>query len=219
LLSGVLINHFLIMAKSLIRNKFLYLIALSCMILACQQNINTMETISKKDATLSVIHSRKSVRNFIPGKTIVRETLDTIIRAGMAAPSAVNLQPWQFIVVDDRTTLDSLASGLPYAKMLTQAAAAIVVCGDSTIKATDMAFWQFDCSLASGNILLAVESMGLGAVWTAVHPDAGRIAVVKKILNLPENIVPLNVIPIGYPTGEDQPKDKYVPEKVHWNKW
>jgi len=189
------------------------------MILACQQNINTMETISKKDATLSVIHSRKSVRNFIPGKTIVRETLDTIIRAGMAAPSAVNLQPWQFIVVDDRTTLDSLASGLPYAKMLTQAAAAIVVCGDSTIKATDMAFWQFDCSLASGNILLAVESMGLGAVWTAVHPDAGRIAVVKKILNLPENIVPLNVIPIGYPTGEDQPKDKYVPEKVHWNKW
>jgi nitroreductase len=189
------------------------------MILACQQNINTVETISKKDTTLSVIHSRKSVRNFIPEKTIARETLDTIVRAGMAAPSAVNLQPWQFVVVDDRTTLDTLAAGLPYAKMLTQAAAAIIVCGDSTIKVTDMTFWQLDCSLASGNILLTVEAMGLGAVWTAVYPDAGRIAVVRNTLNLPENIIPLNVIPIGYPTGEDQPKDKYVPEKVHWNKW
>ncbi|MDR3246489.1 MAG: nitroreductase family protein [Prevotellaceae bacterium] len=178
-----------------------------------------METISTKDVTLSVIHSRKSVRNFVKGKTITRETLDTIVRAGMAAASAVNLQPWQFIVVDDRATMDLLSADLPYAKMLVQASAAIIVCGDSTIKAGDMAFWQFDCSLASANILLTVEAMKLGAVWTAVHPDAGRISAVRNILNLPENIIPLNVIPIGYPAGDDKPKDKYDPEKIHWNKW
>lgn len=200
-------------------NKFLYLIPLTCMFFACQLNIETMETISTKDVTLSVIHSRKSVRNFVKGKTITRETLDTIVRAGMAAASAVNLQPWQFIVVDDRATMDLLSADLPYAKMLVQASAAIIVCGDSTIKAGDMAFWQFDCSLASANILLTVEAMKLGAVWTAVHPDAGRISAVRNILNLPENIIPLNVIPIGYPAGDDKPKDKYDPEKIHWNKW
>ncbi|MDR1897237.1 MAG: nitroreductase family protein, partial [Prevotellaceae bacterium] len=158
-----------------------------------------------KDVTLSTIHSRKSVRNFVEGRTISRQSLDTLVRAGMAAPSAVNLQPWHFVVVDDRNTMNLMAENLPYAKMLAKASAAIIVCGDSTIKADNMAFWTFDCSLASGNILLAAEAMGLGAVWTAVHPDAKRIEVVKNILELPENIIPLNVIPVGYPTGEDTP--------------
>jgi nitroreductase len=193
---------------------FLMMILFSC---ANKNNTIAMETTSKKDATLSVIHSRKSVRNFITGKTISKETLDTIVRAGMAAASAVNLQPWQFIVIDNRAVMDSLAAGLPYAKMLYQASAAIVVCGDSTIKAGEFAFWEFDCSLASGNILLAVEAMGLGAVWTAVHPDKARISTVRKILNLPENIIPLNVIPIGYPAGKEMPKDKYDTKKIHWN--
>jgi nitroreductase len=113
--------------------------------------------------------------------------------------------------------MDSLASGLPYAKMLYHASAAIVVCGDSTVKAGEHTFWESDCSLASGNILIAVEAMGLGAVWTAVYPDKTRISTVKRLLNIPEHIIPLNVIPIGYPLGNDQPKDKYKPNKIHWN--
>jgi nitroreductase len=178
-----------------------------------------METMSKKDAVLSIIHSRRSVRNFIPEKTVPEELLDTIVRAGMSASSAMNQQPWQFIVIDERITLDDLAASLPYAKMLYQASAAIVVCGDSSVKVGDRSFWEFDCSLASGNILLAVEAVGLGAVWTAVHPDAGRISAVRNILNLPENIIPLNVIPVGYPAGEGTPKDKFDPGKIHRNKW
>jgi nitroreductase len=178
-----------------------------------------METVSKKDAVLSAIHSRKSVRNFIAGKAIPDETLGLIVSAGMAAASAMNLQPRHFIVIDERTVLDTLAAGLPYAKMLYHAPAAIVVCGDASIKAGSLSFWEFDCSLASGNILLAAEAVGLGAVWTAVHPDAERIATVRKILNLPENIIPLNVIPVGYPAGENVPKNKYNPAKIHRNKW
>ncbi|MDR1339951.1 MAG: nitroreductase family protein, partial [Prevotellaceae bacterium] len=139
--------------------------------------------------------------------------------AGMSASSAMNQQPWQFIVIDERATLDALATSLPYAKMLYHASAAIVVCGDSDVKVGDRSFWEFDCSLASGNILLAVEAVGLGAVWTAVHPDAGRISAVREILNLPENIIPLNVIPVGYPAGEHMPKDKFDSGKIHRNKW
>jgi nitroreductase len=174
---------------------------------------------SKRDVVLENIHSRKSVRHFVKEKTIPKEDLETLVKAGMAAPSAVNLQPWHFVVIDRREVLDGLQAGLPYAKMLTQASAAIIVCGDSTRKAGDMTFWEFDCSLASGNILLAAEAMDLGAVFTAVHPDANRIAFVKKQLQLPENIIPLNVIPIGYPTGQDKPKDKFKPEKIHYNQW
>ncbi len=174
---------------------------------------------SKRDVVLENIHSRKSVRNFEEGKIIPGEELDILVRAGMAAPSAVDLRPWQFVVIDKREVLDSLQAGLPYAKMLLKASAAIIVCGDADIKAGDMAFWEFDCSLASANILLAAEAMGLGAVFTAVYPDPQRVDFVKTFLGLPENIIPLNVIPIGYPTGEDKPKDKYDPEKIHYNKW
>ncbi|MDR1054405.1 MAG: nitroreductase family protein [Prevotellaceae bacterium] len=188
--------------------------------IACNQSGQQKQPeVNKRDIVLSNIHSRKSVRNFVEGKTIPKEDLETLLKAGMAAPSAVNLQPWHFVVIDNRADLDSLSTKLPYAKMLTKASAAIIVCGDSAIKAGDMAFWEFDCSLVSANILLAAEAMGLGAVWTAVHPDPSRIEFVKQHLQLPDNIIPLNVIPIGYPTGEDKSKDKFKAERIHYNKW
>lgn len=185
---------------------------------SCQPQ-KTEPEMSKKDAVLSVIHSRKSVRHFIKDKEVSKEDLSTLVKAGMAAPTAVNKQPWHFVVVSDRAKLDSLAARLPYAKMLTDVSAAIIVCGDTSVEIEGMSFWMFDCSVASENILLSAEAMGLGAVWTAVYPDPARIEAVRNVLQIPENIIPLNVIPIGYPTGEDQPKNKYDEAKVHWNGW
>ncbi|MEJ5267611.1 MAG: nitroreductase family protein [Bacteroidales bacterium] len=186
---------------------------------------NVNDTVTKKNVimsnnTLDVIHSRKSVRHFT-GEQVNKEQLETIVKAGMAAPSARNLQPWAFIVITERERLDKLADLLPYAKMLKTASAAIVVCGDLSKAATDVdqAYWVQDCSAASQNILLAVESLGLGAVWTAVYPYEDRMKPVIEELKLPENIIPLNVIPIGYSTGEDKPKDKWKPENLHWNQW
>ena len=177
------------------------------------------ETIIMNNA-LEVIHNRKSVRNFTD-EPVTKEQLETIVKAGMAAPSARNLQPWAFVVVTERQKLDDLAKALPYAKMLLQAQAAIVVCGDMNKAATevDSAYWVQDCSAATQNILLAVEALKLGAVWTATFPYQERMNPVIKILGLPDNIRPLNVIPIGVPTGEDKPKDKWKPENVHWKKW
>ncbi|MFO7863581.1 MAG: nitroreductase family protein [Salinivirgaceae bacterium] len=166
---------------------------------------------------LDVIHSRKSVRHFTD-QPVSKQQIETILRAGMAAPTAVNRQPWVFYVVTERATLDSLGEKLPYAKMLFQAQAAIVVCGDME-KAGNLkekGYWVQDCSAATENILLAVESIGLGAVWTASYPYDDRTKAVIKELNLPEKHVPLNVIPIGYPTGEDVPKDKWKPENIIW---
>jgi len=170
--------------------------------------------------TLDVIHSRKSVRHFTD-EPVTKEQLEILVKAGMAAPSARNLQPWAFVIVTERKQLDALSEALPYAKMLLDAQAAIVVCGDMNKAATDVdsAYWVQDCSAATQNILLAVEATGLGAVWTAAFPYSDRMEPIKEILGLPENIKPLNVIPIGVPTGEDKPKNKWKPENVHWNKW
>jgi nitroreductase len=177
------------------------------------------EKEEKMSDALSVIHSRKSVRSFT-GQSLSKNALDKIIRAGMAAPTAVNKQPWAFVVVTDRKTLDTLATGLPYAKMLDKAGAAIIVCAipeKAHGKSPELAV--IDAACASENILLAAEALGLGAVWTAAYPYKDRMEVARKTLNIPQDVIPLNVIPVGYPTGADKPKDKYKPENIHWEKW
>ncbi len=181
------------------------------------QNTESMKKESVKDA-ITVIHERKSVRNFT-GEAVDSLLLIDIVKAGMAAPSARNLQPWAFVVVTERDLLDALGEALPYAKMLDKAGAAIVVCGDMNKSATHTKtdYWVQDCSAATQNILLAIEALGLGAVWTATFPYDERITPVIEILNLPQNLIPLNVIPIGHPTGVDKPKDKWKPENMHWN--
>ena len=61
--------------------------------------------------------------------------------------------------------------------------------------------------------------MGLGAVWTGVWPYDDRMAAVRAALHLPDSIVPLNVVPIGYPKGDNRPKEKYDPHNVRYNRW
>jgi nitroreductase len=171
-----------------------------------------------KDA-LSVIYNRKSVRSFT-GEAVSKEDLDKILKAAMSAPTAVNKQPWSFVVVTDRKTLDKLADTLPSAKMLYKAGAAIIVCAipeKAMEKMTEFAI--IDCSLAGENILLAIEALGLGGLWTAAYPSPERMNSIRNILEIPENIIPLNVIPIGHPEGETKPKDKFKPENIHWGKW
>jgi nitroreductase len=167
-----------------------------------------------------VILRRASVRKYT-GAPIAAEKLDALVRAGFAAPSAVDVRPWAFVVVTERARLNALAAGLPYAKMLERAGAAIVVCG---VPEKDDSFarihWVEDCSAATQNILLAACAEGLGAVWTAVYPDEVRTAHVRKTLGLPVDIVPLNVVPIGVPDGEyPKAKDKYDPKAVHRENW
>jgi len=178
----------------------------------------TMNQQTFSDA-LTVIHNRKSVRNFT-GESVAQDQLETLLKAAMAAPSAVNCQPWEFIVVTDRTILDKLGDALPYAKMIYKAGAAIIVCGIPSKAHKQMAEYAvIDSTLASENILLAAEALGLGAIWTAAYPYPDRMKSVSSILNIPSDVIPLNVIPIGYPTGEDVQKKKYNPEKIHRERW
>lgn len=169
-----------------------------------------------KDA-LTVIHARKSVRLYTE-QAVTEEQIETLLRAAMAAPSGVDRRPWVFVVITDAEVKNTLAEKLPYAKMLAKAPVGIVVCGDIDKDTHDL--WQLDCAMAAENLLLAAEAIGLGAVYTALYPDEERIAVADEALGLPENIVPLALIPVGYPAADaERPKDKWNPELVHWQRW
>jgi len=168
---------------------------------------------------LETILTRHSVRHFTGG-SVSADDLKKILKAGMAAPSAVNAQPWAFIVVTKRELLDLLWERLPHAKMLDKAGAAVIVCGvPGKDKNFFSKFWTVDCSAATENILLAVHSLGLGAVWTAVYPDEEKIKTVREVLKIPSEIIPLNVIPIGVPVGDEEPKDKFKKENIHREIW
>lgn len=178
-------------------------------------------SIEPKQTVMENILSRKSVRSYTD-RPVSREQLDTLVRAAMAAPTGRDMRPWRFVIINERETLKALSDSLPFAKMLPEAQAAIVVCGDMSVtdqEGNPSRNWPFDCSAATENLLLMAESMGLGAVWTGVYPYEERIKVVKNALNLPENIVPFNLIPVGYPKGAPQPKDKFDQSNIHYNVW
>ena len=178
-----------------------------------------MSEKNKIPDAISVIHSRKSVRSFT-GEAVSKEDLVEILRAGMAAPSAVGRSPWEFVAVTERASLDALREGLPYAKMLDKAGAAIVVCGiPAKAHLQKVEYAVIDGTCASENILLAVEALGLGAVWTAAYPYEDRATHVRQVLGIPAEVIPLNVIPIGHPTGVDKPKEKFRAENIHWQRW
>lgn len=196
----------------------LFLIS-SLWLVSCTPTVNHSKRMDS-NKTVHTILNRKSVRSYAK-KLVEKEKVDTLLRAAMSAPTAVNKQPWAFVVIDNPQILEKLSTSLPYAKMAASAPMAIVVCGDlnKTLRGQDDPYWPLDCSAASENMLLAAESMGLGAVWTAVYPEKDRMEIVSEILSLPEYIVPFNLIPVGYPKHPEEPKDKFKEENIHYNQW
>ena len=164
---------------------------------------------------IETIFKRRSVRKFTD-QPVEREKLELLMQAAMAGPSAVNAQPWEFVVITEKEVLDKLRLVLPFAKMA--APAAICVLGSSRRqrnKAGDR-FWVQDCSASTENILLAATSLGLGSVWIGVHPITLVTRLVKDILNLPDGVTPLNLILLGYPAEEPPARTQYDESRVQW---
>lgn len=172
------------------------------------------------DAVIDCIMTRASVRNF-SDQQVSDSIVNKILRAGMAAPTAANQQPWHFVVVNEQKLKDSITAAFEYTKMVEHCSFAVVVCGDmdNLFKGdiTDGGFWVEDCSAASENMLLAAHALGVGGVWCGIYPLKDREQRLREILNLPSNLTPLNVMAFGYPAQPVSPKDKWAPAKIHYN--
>ena len=174
----------------------------------------------EKNQIFENIMSRTSVRSYTE-KPVEQEKVEMMLRAGMAAPSACNKQPWHFVVINDREILDQIPLFSPYSGMVKQAPLAIVVCGcmDKTLEGIEQEFWIQDCSAATENILLMAHGLGLGGVWTALYPLKERYEGMQQLLHLPKTMIPLNTLIIGYPKNQVAAKDKWKEENISYNKW
>ena len=164
---------------------------------------------------IKTIFARRSIRKYT-AELVNEKDVKKMLEAAMAAPSSSNRKPWHFVVVTDRRILDNLAMVHPYGKMLFEAPLCIGVCGDKMISPSA---WVQDCSASTENLLLAAVALGLGAVWLGVHPREGRVGPIRKVLNIPETIVPLNLISIGHPAEEKEPRTQYDEFRVHHEQW
>ena len=193
------------------------LIAAFFMTSCCNETEKSEKTDNGRIA-LETIMTRTSIRSFTE-RPVSADTIELLLRAGMAAPTAVNKQPWHFVAITDRAVMDSLGGNGRQSQMWKQSTLAIAVCGDmeKALEGPAKDFWIQDCSAATENILLAAHALGLGAVWTGCYPMEERMANVSKVLKLPETIVPLCVIVMGYPGENPEPKDKWKPENVSYN--
>lgn len=160
---------------------------------------------------LAFIFKRRSIRKF-EDRPVPPDLITAMLKAAMAAPSARNAQPWEFVVITDPQVKEAIAAAHPYATMATAAPVVFVVCGDRDNKW----MWQ-DCAAATENLLLAAANLGLGAVWCGLMEERER--AVREIIGLPERLWAFSLVPCGYPAEEKPPRTQFDPRKVHWNKY
>ncbi|MFO7871322.1 MAG: nitroreductase family protein [Kiritimatiellia bacterium] len=171
------------------------------------------------NSKLESIFARRSVRAYREGE-IPDGMIKDLLEAAMAAPSAVAKDPWHFIVIKDKGTLAKVAEALPNGQMLKQAAAGIVVCGDmEKAHGNEESYMLQDCSAAIENLLLAASMLGLGAVWLGVHPRPERVSHIKNVFGLPENIIPVSAVSLGWPEKTPEPRTRYDETSVHRERW
>ena len=200
------------------------------MLSSCGSKEAAVEDRGVDNATIRTIMNRKSVRAFTD-EAIPAEYMEAMLKAAMAAPSGMNVQPWSFVVLTDKSQYERIFENNFNMRIFNSAAAVVVFCADTTVSRVprdnpDAApvvmpnrIWRDDMGACTENFLLAAESLGLGAVWTACYPYDDRYTSVKRELGLPASVMPYCVVAVGYPAGDEQPKDKWKPERIHYDRW
>ncbi|NLL42104.1 MAG: nitroreductase family protein [Firmicutes bacterium] len=173
--------------------------------------------VASKIDVLTAILERRSIRRY-RAEPVEDGAIYTILQAGLAAPTAMNRRPFHFIVIKDRDTLNTLAAGKRYAHMLSDAQAAFVICGDSSVEARREHLYA-DCFAATQNMLLAIHGIGLGGVWLGVTVDSDWYRQLRAVLKLPAEIIPTAVISMGQPAEERPQPPTWDPEKIHYETW
>jgi len=165
---------------------------------------------------MEAILTRRSIRRYT-SQSISEELIKELLEAAMSAPSTGNGQPWHFVLIDDRKILGEIPKFHHYCSMLKGAPLAILVCVDRNVN--EEGFIVQDGSAATENLLLAAHAKGLGAVWLGIYPLKERMSGMKRLLALPDHILPLALISIGYPAEKSSRQDRYKASRIHKNRW
>jgi nitroreductase len=168
---------------------------------------------------METINTRRSIRTYTD-QEIETDKIEKLLRAAMQAPSAGNQQPWEFLVIQDKETLDILSLMSPYSRLAAKASLVIIPLGnDDRMKFTEN--WQQDLGAATQNILLEAVELELGAVWLGVAPNEERMGYISNCFDLPPNLKPFAIISIGYPAKGNENKfvDRYDETRVHYEKY
>ena len=161
--------------------------------------------------------TRRSIRKYTQEK-VPDIQINNMLEAAMYAPSANNKQPWHFVIIRNKETLEQIPIFHPNAKMIKDASLGILVCTDDDIE-NSVGYWIQDCAAATQNILLSAHGMGLGAVWCGIFPREERIVGIKKLFSLPQNITPFSLISIGHPDEQKEQPQRFSKERIHIEKW
>lgn len=165
---------------------------------------------------MQAILTRRSIRRYTDAE-VSSETVTELLKAAMSAPTAAN-EPWDFVVIRDRSTFDGIRKFHPHAEMLKQARVGILVCADPT-RETLKGRWPLDCAAATENMLIAANALGLGACWVGIYPVEERISGVRELLAIPDHVVPLSMVSLGYPAETKRRPDRFRPERIHHDRW
>lgn len=166
---------------------------------------------------MEAILSRRSIRKYT-NEDVSDEIVKELLEAAMSAPSAGNEQPWHFVVIRDRKILNEIPNIHPYSGMLREAPLAILVCGDESLQKYK-GYWVQDCSAATENLLIAINAKGLGGVWLGVYPVEDRVNGIRKLLDMPNNVIPFSLISIGHPAEQKPPANRYNSSRIHYDRW
>lgn len=164
------------------------------------------------EQVLRFFTARRSIRAFA-AEPIDRAKLETALKAAMAAPSARNTRPWEFVVVTDRETVRAVCDAHPYAKFGVDAGAVVLPVG----RKEGYPWFDQDMGAATENLLVAIANLGLGATWCGMSDE--RQAAVRPLIGLPDELFAFALIPIGVPAEEKPPRTQYEPQRVHWDRY
>ncbi len=158
---------------------------------------------------LEAIRKRRSVRQYT-GDPIPREDLEKIVDAGRLAASGGNAQPWDFIVITERETIDKLKVA---ARWMDKAGAIIAVVMDPSSR-----WWVEDGSAAVENMLIASTALGYGSCWLEGY-TLPREEEFKELLGVPEEKRLLTLVPLGVPVEWPTKEKKTLEEVLHWERY
>lgn len=165
------------------------------------------------------IMKRRSARKF-QDRAVEPEKTERILRAAMQSPTGRDAQDWEFLVVTDPERRQAVSQMSEFAQCAKNAPQLIVVLAnlDRAVEHSPL-LWTCDMGAACQTILIQAEHEGLGAVWLAAWPHEDRAQHLKRLFDLPENIMPYAVIAMGFKLREKPFVDRWDAAKVHWEKF